>query len=133
MKQIVDTHSVARTFETENNSAENIKKEICKYIDEMSGRLLGYPNNENFQIFELTIKRYEDKLESPGSDWFNGVNLVYTPELESYKKPKKEYSIEIIANVIRNDPDQYFLIVLSVVFGLQIFLFIYLFNDFETL
>ena len=107
MKQIVDTYSVVRTFETEDNSAENIKKEICKYIDEMSGHLLGYPNNENFQIFELTIKRYEDKLESPGSSYFhNGINLVYTPELESYKKPKKEYRIEIIANVIRNDPDQ---------------------------
>ena len=72
----------------------------------MSGHLLGYPNNENFQIFKLTIKRYEDKLESPGSDWFNGVDLVYTPELESYKKPKKEYCIKITANVIRNDPDQ---------------------------
>ena len=106
MKQIVDTHSVARTFETEDNSAENIKKQIGKYIDEMSDHLLGYPNNENFQIFELTIKRYEDKLESPGSSCFSGVNLVYTPELESYKKPKKEYCIEIIANVIRNDPDQ---------------------------
>ena len=106
MKQIIDTHSVARTFETEDNSAENIKKQIGKYIDEMSDRLLGYPNNENFQIFELTIKRCEDKLESPGSDCFNGVNLVYTPELESYKKPKKEYCIKIIANVIRNDPDQ---------------------------
>ena len=106
MKQIVDAYSVARTFETEDNSTENIKKEICKYIDEMSGRLLGYPNNENFQIFELTIKRYEDKLESPGSSCFNGVNLVYTPELESYKKLKKRYSINIVANVIRNDPDQ---------------------------
>ena len=106
MKQIVDTYSVARTFETEDNSAENIKKQIGKYIDEMSGHLLGYPNNENFQIFELTIKRREDKLESPGSDCFNGVNLVYTPELESYKKPKKEYRINITANVIRNDHDQ---------------------------
>lgn len=106
MKQIINTYSVARTFETEDNSAENIKKQIGKYIDEMSDHLLGYPNNENFQIFELTIKRYEDKLESPGSDYFNGVNLVYTPELESYKKPKKEYCIKIIANVIRNDPDQ---------------------------
>ena len=106
MKQIINTHSVARTFETEDNSAENIKKQIGKYIYEMSDHLLGYPNNENFQIFELTIKRREDKLESPGSDCFNGVNLVYTPELESYKKPKKEYCIKIIANVIRNDPDQ---------------------------
>ena len=93
MKQIINTHSVARTFETEDNSAENIKKQIGKYIDEMSDHLLGYPNNENFQIFELTIKRYEDKLESPGSSYFNGANLVYTPELESYKKPKKEYCI----------------------------------------
>ena len=106
MKQIVDAYSVVRTFETEDNSVENIKKEISKYIDEMSDHILGNPNNENFQIFELTIKRYEDKLESPGSSCFTGVNLVYTPELESYKKPKKEYCIEIIANVIRNDPDQ---------------------------
>ena len=106
MKQIIDTYSVARTFETEDNSAENIKKEIGKYIDEMSNHILGNPNNENFQIFELTIKRYEDKLESPGSSCFNGVNLVYTPELESYKKLKKRYSINIVANVIRNDPDQ---------------------------
>ena len=106
MKQIVNTYAVARTFETEDNSVENIKKEIGKYIDEMSGRLLGYPNNENFQIFELTIKRREDKLESPSSSCFNGVNLVYTPELESYKKPKKEYFIKIIANVIRNDQDK---------------------------
>ena len=106
MKQIVDTYSVARTFETEDNSTENIKKEIGKYIDEMSDHILGNPNNENFQIFKLTIKRYEDKLESPGSSCFDRVNLVYTPELESYKKPKKEYCIDIIANVIRNDPDQ---------------------------
>ena len=106
MKQIVDAYSVVRTFETEDNSAENIKKEIGKYIDEMSDHILGNPNNENFQIFELTIKRCEDKLESPGSSCFNGVNLVYTPELESYKKPKKEYRIGIIANAIRNDPDQ---------------------------
>ena len=106
MKQIVDTYSAARTFETEDNSIENIKKEIGKYIDELSDHILGNPNTENFQIFELTIKRCEDKLESPGSSCFNGVNLVYTPELESYKKPKKEYGIEIIANVIRNDPDQ---------------------------
>ena len=106
MKQIVDTYSVARTFETEDNSTENIKKEIGKYIDEMSDYILGNPNNENFQIFKLTIKRYEDKLESPGSSCFDRVNLVYTPELESYKKPKKEYGIEIIANVIRNDPNQ---------------------------
>ena len=48
MKQIINTHSVARTFETEDNSAENIKKQIGKYIDEMSDHLLGYPNNENF-------------------------------------------------------------------------------------
>lgn len=106
MKQKIDTYSVARTFETEDNSVENIKKEIGKYIDEISDHILGNPNNENFQIFELTIKRYEDKLESPGSDCFNGVDLVYTPELESYKKPKKEYCIKITANVIRNDPDQ---------------------------
>ena len=106
MKQIVDTYSVARTFETEDNSTENIKKEIGKYIDEMSDYILGNPNNENFQIFKLTINRREDKLESPGSSCFNSVDLVYTPELESYKKPKKEYCIEIIANVIRNDPDQ---------------------------
>ena len=106
MKQIVDSYSVARTFETEDNSAENIKKEIGKYIDEMSDHILGNPNNENFQIYELTIKRYEDKLEAPGSSCFNGVELVYTPELESYKKPKKKYSIKITANAIRNDPDQ---------------------------
>ena len=106
MKQIVDAYSVVRTFETEDNSVENIKKEISKYIDEMSDHILENPNNENFQIFELTIKRYEDKLESPGSSCFTGVNLVYTPELESYKKPKKKYCIEIIANVIRNNPDQ---------------------------
>ena len=106
MKQIVDTYSVARTFETEDNSVENIKKEIGKYIDEMSDHILGNPNNEKFQIFELTIKRYEDKLESPGSSCFNDGDLVYTPELESYKKPKKEYGIKITANVIRNDPDQ---------------------------
>ena len=72
----------------------------------MSDHILGNPNNENFQIFKLTIKRYEDKLESPGSSCFDRVNLVYTPELESYKKPKKEYCINITANVIRNDPDQ---------------------------
>lgn len=65
------------------------KKEIGKYIDEMADHILGNPNNENFQIFELTIKRYEDKLELPGSSWFDRTNLVYTPELESYKKPKK--------------------------------------------
>ena len=106
MKQIVDAYSVVRTFETEDNSVENIKKEIGKYIDEMYDHILGNSNNENFQIFELTIKRREDKLESPSSSCFNGINLVYTPELESYKKPKKEYCIEIIANVIRNDPDQ---------------------------
>lgn len=106
MKQIVDSYSVARTFETEDNSVENIKKEIGKYIDEMSDHILGNPNNENFQIFELTIKRYEDKLEAPGLSCFNGVDLVYTPELESYKKPKKDYCIKITANVIRNDPDQ---------------------------
>ena len=88
MKQIVDSYSVARSFETEDNSVENIKKEIGKYIDEMSDHILGNPNNENFQIFELTIKRYEDKLEAPGSSCFNGVELVYTPELESYKKRK---------------------------------------------
>lgn len=56
MKQIVDAYSVVRTFETEDNSVENIKKEIGKYIDEMSDHILGNPNNENFQIFELTIK-----------------------------------------------------------------------------
>ena len=106
MKQIVNSYSVARSFETEDNSTENIKKEIGKYIDEMSDHILGNPNNENFQIYELTIKRYEDKLEAPGSSCFNGVELVYTPELESYKKPKKEYCIKITANVIRNDPDQ---------------------------
>lgn len=89
MKQIIDSYSVARTFETEDNSVENIKKEISKYIDEMYDHILGNPNNENFQIYELTIKRYEDKLEAPGSSCFNGVELVYTPELESYKKPKK--------------------------------------------
>ena len=55
MKQIVNTYSVARTFETEDNSVENIKKEIGKYIDEMADHILGNPNNENFQIFELTI------------------------------------------------------------------------------
>ena len=32
--------------------------------------------------------------------------LPYVPELESYKKPEKEYCINITANVIRNDPDQ---------------------------
>ena len=106
MKQIVDAYSVVRTFETEDNSVENIKKEIGKYIDEMADHILGNPNNENFQIFELTIKRREDKLESPGSSCFDRTNLVYTPELESYKKPKKEYCIGITANVIRNDPDQ---------------------------
>ena len=88
MKQIVDTYSVARTFETEDNSIENIKKEIGKYIDELSDHILGNPNTENFQIFELTITRYEDKLESPSSSCFNGVNLVYIPELESYKNLK---------------------------------------------
>ena len=107
MKQIVDTYKVVRTFKTEDNSIENIKKEIGKYIDEMSDHILGNPNNENFQIFELTIKRCEDKLgSSPSSSCFNGGDLVYTPELESYKKPKKYYCIKITANVIRNDPDQ---------------------------
>jgi hypothetical protein len=106
MKQIVDTYSVVRTFETEDNSVENIKKEISKYIDEMSDHALGNPGNENFQIFELTIKRYEDKLEMPGSTCFDCGNLIYTPELESYKKSKKRYSVKIVANVIRNDSDQ---------------------------
>ena len=98
MKQIVNTYSVVRQFETKDNDTNGIKKEIGKYIDEMSDYLLKLPNHENFQISELTIKRFDDKLESSG--------FVYTPELESYKKSKKRYRIEITANIIRNDPDQ---------------------------
>jgi len=98
MKQIVDAYNVVRTFETENNDVEGIKKEIGKYIDEMSDHILGNPSNENFQISKLTIERYDDVVVSSG--------FGYVPELESYKKSKKRYRIEITANVIRNDPDQ---------------------------
>ena len=106
MKQIVNTYSVARTFETKDNSVENIKKEIGKYIDEMANHVLGNPDNENFQISKLIIKRYDDKLESSSTGFVDGDDLGYTPELESYKKLEKRYCIKITANVIRNDPDQ---------------------------
>ena len=105
MKQIVDKHTIIRLIKPEDNSVESIKKEINKNIDDLFNRVMGNPDNENFQISELTIKRLDDKLvlSSPSSI---DDTLPYVPELESYKKPKKEYCIEIIANVIRNDPDQ---------------------------
>lgn len=106
MKQIVNTYSMTREFETKDNTAENIKKEISKYIDEMSDYLLGNPNNENFQISELTIKRFDEKLELSCSSNVNCDSSNYTPDLESYKKLEKKYCIKIIANVIQNDPDQ---------------------------
>ena len=104
MKQIVNTYSVVREFETKDNSTENIKKEISKYVDEMSDHLLGNKNNENFQISELTIKRFDEKLRLTSIG--DSDRYCYTPELESYKKPEKSYCIKIVANVIRNDPDQ---------------------------
>ena len=105
MKQIVNSYSMDRDFITNDNSAENIKKEIGKYIDEMINHLLGNPNNENFQISELTIKRFDEKLKI-SSDMSTLDDWSYTPELKSYKKSRKRYSIKIIANVIRKDPDQ---------------------------
>ena len=104
MKQIVNSYSITREIETKDNSVENIKKEIGKYIDEMSDCLLKDPNNENFQISELTIKRFDEKLEvSKNIIAIDG--FCYTPSLKSYKKPEKKYRIKITANVIRNTSD----------------------------
>ena len=105
MKQIVDKHTIIRLIKPEDNSVESIKKEINKNIDDLFNRVMGNPDNENFQISELTIKRLDDKLvlSSPRSI---DDTLPYVPELESYKKPEKEYRINITANVIRNDHDQ---------------------------
>lgn len=102
MKQIVNSYSMVRSFETKDNSVENIKKEISKYIDEMSDYLLLNPNNENFQISELTIKRFDEKLELSPSSLINCDDFCYTPDLESYKKLEKRYSIKIRADVIHN-------------------------------
>ncbi len=99
MKQIVNKHTIIRLIKPENNSVESIKKEINKNIDDLFNRVMGNSDNENFQISELSIKRFDDKLVLDD-------NLYYVPELESYKKLEKEYRIEITANVIRNDPDQ---------------------------
>lgn len=106
MKQIVNRYRVVREFKTNDNSVENIKKEIGKHIDELANHVLGNPDNENFQISELTIKRFDEKLELNPSSIIDCDDFHYVPELESYKKPEKEYRIEITANVIRNDPDQ---------------------------
>ena len=105
MKQIVNKHTIIRLIKPENNSVESIKTEINKNIDDLFNRVMGNPDNENFQISELTIKRLDDKLvlSSPRSI---DDTLPYVPELESYKKPGKEYRINITANVIRNDHDQ---------------------------
>lgn len=100
MKQIVNGWSIIRTFETKDNSVENIKKEIGKYIDEMSDYISEQSNCENFQISELNIKRFDDKLV-----FTNGDHFSYVPELESYKKSEKRYCIKIIANVIQNISD----------------------------
>ena len=99
MKQLVNKHTIVRLIKPEDNSVESIKKEINKNIDDLVNRVMGNPYNENFQISELSIKRFDDKLVLDD-------NLYYIPDLESYKKPEKEYRIEITANVIRNDPDQ---------------------------
>jgi hypothetical protein len=99
MKQLVNKHTIVKLIELEDNSVENIKKEINKHIDDLVNRVMGNPDNENFQISELSIKRLDDKLVL-------NDNFQYIPDLESYKKPKKEYSIEITANVIRNDLEQ---------------------------
>lgn len=99
MKQIVNKHTIIRLFKPKNNSVKSIKKEINKNIDDLFNRVMGNPDNENFQISELSIKRFDDKLVLDD-------NLYYIPDLESYKKAEKEYRIEITANVIRNDPDQ---------------------------
>lgn len=105
MKQLVNKHTIVRLFKLEDNSVENIKKEIGKHIDDLANRVLGNPDNENFQISKLSIKRLDDKLVlSPTKNIDD--SLPYVPDLESYKKPEKEYRIEITANVIRNDPDQ---------------------------
>lgn len=105
MKQIVGKHAIVRLFKTEDNSVENIKKEICKHVDDLVNRVMGNPDNENFQISELSIKRLDDKLVLSSPSAIDDT-LPYVPELESYKKPEKEYRIEIIANIIRNDLDQ---------------------------
>jgi hypothetical protein len=104
MKQIVNTYSVVRRFETKDNGAENIKNEIGKYIDEMCNCLLKDPNNENFQISELTIKRFDEKVEL-SKNIIAIDDFCYTPSLKSYKKPEKKYRIKITANVIRNTSD----------------------------
>ena len=104
MKEIVNGYSIARTFETKDNSVENIKKEIDKYIDELRDYLLKNPNNKNFQISELTIKRFDEKLEL-SSNIITSDGFCYTPNLKSYKKSEKKYSIKIKANVIQNVPD----------------------------
>ena len=105
MKQIVNKHTIIRLIKPENNSVVSIKTEINKNIDDLFNRVMGNPDNENFQISELSIKRLDDKLVLSSPSAFDDT-LPYVPELESYKKPKKEYRINIIANVIRNDPDQ---------------------------
>ena len=84
---------------------ESIKKEINKNIDDLFNRVMGNPDNENFQISELSIKRLDDKLVLSSSSAIDDT-LPYVPELESYKKSEKEYRINITANVIRNDHDQ---------------------------
>ena len=105
MKQIVDKHTIIRLIKPGDNSVESIKKEINKNIDDLFNRVMGNPDNENFQISELTIKRLDDKLVLSSSSSIDDT-LPYVPELESYKKPEKEYRINITANVIRNDHDQ---------------------------
>ena len=105
MKQIVDKHTIIRLIKPENNSVESIKTEINKNIDDLFNRVMGNPDNENFQISELSIKRLDDKLVLSSQSAIDDT-LPYVPELESYKKPEKEYRINITANVIRNDHDQ---------------------------
>ena len=53
MKQIVDKHTIIRLIKPEDNSVESIKKEINKNIDDLFNRVMGNPDNENFQISEL--------------------------------------------------------------------------------
>ena len=105
MKQIVDKHTIIGLIKPGDNSVESIKKEINKNIDDLFNRVMGNPDNENFQISELSIKRLDDKLVLSSPSAIDDT-LPYVPELESYKKPEKEYRINITANVIRNDQDQ---------------------------
>ena len=106
MKQTVYDYIVTRTFKTKDNSKENIKKEISKYIDEMYDYVLKTPDRENFQISELTIKRFDEKLILPPSSLIDCDDLGYVPDLKSYKKSEKSYCIKIRASVIQNDSDQ---------------------------